>query len=175
VLAIRVPVSPYFHPNVVLSMFGADTLEPVVLTGDFGVAAAPATGDTLLTPPPTALRLGSWTDQGLPDYTGALTYGQTIDLPEAGAIEAWLDCGDVQVTAAAKVNGHEVGRRCWPPYQFSVDRFLVKGANTFEITVTNSLGNLLNTAGWTGYLGSVLAEPRAGLAGPVFLAIRPRA
>jgi hypothetical protein len=170
VLAFRTPVSQYFHPDVGMSYFGADIVDPIVLMGDVDCEAAPD-GTALLQPARRVLRTGPWALQGLRGYAGSITYRQNVSLDEVGA-ETWLDLGDVRVCGEVEVNGRSAGRRCWPPYQFHVGRLLRRGSNAIAITVTNSLDPLLGTVGWHNYTGAILDDAPSGLLGPVRLLVK---
>ncbi|MBI3945954.1 MAG: hypothetical protein HY321_08545 [Armatimonadetes bacterium] len=172
VLAFRTPVSPYLHPDVVLAFFGTNLIEPIVLSGDFD-ADVDARNNARIRPPQPWLRLGPWNTQGLSGYAGTVTYRQSIVLEEVTR-EAWLDLGEVQVAATVRVNGREVGRRCWPPYQLRIDPFLREGENHVEVSVTSSLGGLLKTIGWDSFIGKVCAEPWSGWVGPACIWMRGR-
>ena len=169
-LTFRAPVSPYYHRDVVLSVYCPSAVEPFVLVGDFS-ADADTIGRTLLTPPRARLRLGSWGLQGLDGYAGTITYRRTLRIDDATG-EAWLDLGEVHDVAEVTLNGKPLGRRCWPPYTFRLDPALVPGDNRFEVRVTNGLGGLLRTWGWEALIGPPLGRPPSGLLGPAQVFLR---
>ena len=63
-----------------------------------------------------SLHLRDWSGQGASFYSGTVTY-------------------------SAKLNGWQLGRRVWKPYEYILD--LDQGRNYLEITVSNTLANLL--------------------------------
>jgi hypothetical protein len=82
------------------------------------------------------LKAGSWLDQGLRSYVGAVRMRQTIRLdwlPPSGAI---LDLGRVLGTLEARINGHELGERLLPPFQFGIGDHLRVGDNALELLLT---------------------------------------
>jgi hypothetical protein len=55
---------------------------------------------------------------------------------KAGA-KLWLDLGDVKNIAEVTVNGKPLGIYWKPPFRVDVTSAMKRGANTFEIKVTN--------------------------------------
>jgi len=114
-------------------------LEPVYILGDFAVKPAPK-GWRLTAP--QALTYGAWTDQGLPLYSGAVSYAQTYRL-KAGE-RCVLRLGKWYGTVAAvRVNGKPAGVIGWQPYEADLTRWIQDGENRIEVLVTGSLKNTL--------------------------------
>ena len=56
----------------------------------------------------------------------------------------FLDLGEVLYSASVKLNGKEIGKRLWGPFVFDLSPALKKGTNLLEVTVTNTLANVLS-------------------------------
>ena len=109
------------------------------------------------------VKLGSWTDQGLPDYSGSAVYEITFDLPEDyEGRPLILDLGVVRETAEVRVNGTLAATRLWRPYTVNIRRYVRPGPNKLEITVTNTLANRFTADKLpSGLLGPVKLIPLA--------------
>ena len=114
-------------------------MEAMFLIGRFGVDAAGC-----MVAYPKSISIGDWVPQGLPNYTGNLTY--RIPLPEIPAgsravvrVPRWrgaaLEIG---------VNDGEKTLVPWSPYELDISGKTGAGANTLEITV---YGNRRNACG----------------------------
>ncbi|NPV80670.1 MAG: hypothetical protein HPY52_10405 [Firmicutes bacterium] len=199
----RMPAWPSQRPN-------KHGLEPVVLLGDFMVRvedvghgdAGPGdagpqgaephegtgpsesvglyTGRTLVKTA-SSMRSGSWTENGLPNYVGAVLYRQRFVLPEAWferwrgrrsdgrekgcgsdeheKYELFLEFEDVKSTAEVTLNGHKLPPLIWPPYRVNISEAARVGENEVEIRVTNTIANLLATPRPAGILGAVKVVP----------------
>jgi hypothetical protein len=101
-------------------------LEIVYLLGQFGAAVA-GTAVTL-TATPTSLKLGDWTAQGLPFYSGSVCYRQRV--------QPKLRKGERLFVTAAKfsgaairilVDGRPAGLLGWPPYELDITDLVSNG------------------------------------------------
>ncbi len=97
--------------------------------------------------------LGDWSDLGIPDYSGTLTYETTFCAQSGQAV---LDLGKCCDVAEVTVNGRTLPARCWKPYQWQIET--VTGQNTLEVKVSNTLANALTQE-----------KAPSGLYGPVTL------
>ena len=140
---------------------GAPSLiaSPALLVGDFALQS-----DGSLTPPPRTMRLGDWTEHGLPYFSGTGVYTQELDLSDREA------AGKVQVVimsvmdfARLIINGEPAGCRLWPPYAADLTGVVRPGRNALTVKVTNSAANRM-----------MLEKRPSGLMGPVELVFRPR-
>jgi hypothetical protein len=78
--------------------------------------------------------------QGLPAFSGVVTYAHTITLDSPASMVVELP--DVVGGAEVFVNGRSVGRRGWAPYVFRVPRdHAVAGDNTLHIEVAGTAAN----------------------------------
>jgi hypothetical protein len=113
-------------------------LEPVIVLGDFGVAAQEkgwklvAAGD---------LGLGGWKDQRLPFYSDRVAYTRSYDLRKSGRYKVRLGKWHGTV-AEVTVNGKPAGVIGWQPYELDITRFVKDGSNRVEVAVCGSLKNL---------------------------------
>ncbi len=98
-------------------------LEIIYLLGDFG---AEAVGTRLsLTAPVRSLKLGDWTEQGLPFYSGSVSYLRKIQpvVPEGGRL--FIRIPDYRgVAIRILVDGQEAGVRAWEPYEIDITDFV---------------------------------------------------
>ena len=134
--------------NELLLTFRYDTdmeLENFALAGDFGVTRIhPEAGwlaDNLqVTALPSQIDGGAWADNGLPFYTGRLTY----HVPVCGAgAPCVLDLSDAQALGyAVTLNGHREARLC-SPFVFDLTDHLKPGENTLHIQLIPGRKNLL--------------------------------
>jgi len=82
-------------------------------------------------------------EEGLPFYAGGVTLRQTIRLPEAADRIVLSLEGVAASVASVSVNEHHVRDLLWPPYDVDLTRFIEPGANTIQVTLFNTLRNLL--------------------------------
>ena len=126
---------------VLETQFGADhDLEIIYLLGRFGVRIEP-TGPHLI-PVPASLRVGDWTEQGLPFYSGSVTYRTEIDLQPAPGERVFLvlpefagACARVFVDAVA------VGISAWPPNEVDITEHLGPGPVAIGIEIVGHRRN----------------------------------
>lgn len=127
------------------------------LLGEFG---ARAVGDSAeMTTLPEKLKIGDWTKQGLPFYSGSVTYTCSLTNPAKKGERLFLELPKwagscVRVT----VNGEPAGVMAWPPYELNLTHVAGDGKIELGITVVshrrNSHGPLhlerSGKKGWTG-------------------------
>lgn len=106
-------------------------------------------------------KLGSWTDQGLPEYSGSAVYSISFDLDARYTDRPLLlDLGTVRETAEIRVNGQPAGVRLWRPYTLDIGPLVHEGANQLEVVVTNTLANRFrNNPLESGLLGPIKLLP----------------
>ena len=97
-----------------------------------------------------------WHAQGQPFYSGGVTYRVPVCVPHAGTYQ--LSLGRVRDTVYVSVNGAEVHAAFMPPYDIQLA--LEDGENLLEITVYNTLANLMEGYAEDGGLldGGYLSE-----------------
>ena len=114
-------------------------------------------------------------DPAVRHYSGRITYRARFKWPRSAG-RAFLDLGDVAVTAKVKVNGRYAGGVCFAPYRLDVTEFVKEGANDLEVEVcdlwVNRLAGDAGLAGrptWTSIpcCGKGTRLCKAGLIGPV--------
>jgi hypothetical protein len=118
-------------------------LESIYLLGDFGLAGADK-GFRLV--PAAPLKMGAWSEQGLPLYSGAVSYKKSVLLRTADfrktryevQLGAWK--GSV---AEVRVNGKSAGFIAYEPFRLDVTGFLTLGPNDVTVLVTGTLKNTL--------------------------------
>lgn len=128
-------------------------IEPVYILGNFNVA--PAEKGWQLTAP-TPLQLGSWKEQGLPLYAHGVRYVKELTVSDNSGYK--LQLGEWKGTVASvTINGVHAGIIITDPNTLDITKYLKKGTNRIEVTVTGSLKNLL---------GPHHNNPKPGLVGP---------
>ncbi len=92
---------------------------------------------------PQQLAMGAWKQQGLPFYSGSVTYSRRYPLMK-GAHSWKVRLGNWHGTVTeVKVNGQPAGVIGWQPYELDVTPYVQNGDNFIEISVIGSLKNLL--------------------------------
>lgn len=126
------------------------SIEPFVLAGKFGVKG------NKIVKMPSSIRYGSWTKQGFLHYIGEIVYKQKIQIAkEDREKNIVLDLGEVKEISSVRVNGKEIGVRAWHPFSLDLTEKLKEGENLIEISVCNTLANLLGNPIPSGILKSV--------------------
>lgn len=95
--------------------------------------------EIFLAPRPHTLQLGDWSRLGAPFYSGTATY--ITEIRDSGG-KAKLALGKILGVCSVKLNGKQLGKRIWEPFEYDLE--LRKGINILEITVSNTMANLLD-------------------------------
>jgi hypothetical protein len=85
-------------------------------------------------------------DFGVRHFSGTATYGTRFDVPSralGSGRRVYLDLGRVEVIAAVRVNGKDLGKLWKPPFRIDVTDAVRAGANMLEVQVTNLWPNRL--------------------------------
>lgn len=131
-------------------------LESVYFTGEFGFHWDNL--EPVVTGLPTELRIGDWTEQGFPCYTGAITYNLPFEADPGADERVFLEIPKWEgVLLKVAVNGEVLGAVAWPPYEIDVTDALSGGQESLQLTVVSSRRNLLGPLhctekypSWTG-------------------------
>ncbi|CAN5593024.1 hypothetical protein BH23BAC4_BH23BAC4_00850 [soil metagenome] len=94
--------------------------------------------------PQTQMKVGDWTQHGLPFFSGTGIYRCEVEVPEAylgGRMTLEANVGEDVLEVL--VNGSEGRVAPWHPYRLDLTDLLRAGTNTIELRVTNTLINLL--------------------------------
>ena len=114
-------------------------LEPIHITGDFGVEAA---GRGWRIVPSQPLTTGEWVAQKLPFYSDRVVYAADYTL--ASGLRHFVRFAEWHGTVAeVRVNGKSAGVIGWQPYEIEITPLVKAGKNRVEVIVTGSLKNLL--------------------------------
>ncbi|MCS6831552.1 MAG: hypothetical protein NZ749_13040, partial [bacterium] len=114
-------------------------IETAYVVGDFGVAMVdPFRGK--LVEEPKRLRVGSWSTQGYPFYTGRMVYRAAFDAPAGKRVFLRL-LNPSGTLFKARLNGAEAGKILWRPYVLELTPLVRAGANQLDIEVVSSLQN----------------------------------
>ena len=142
-------------------------LEIIYLLGNFGVALRGT--DASLTRPPATLKLGDWTRQGLPFYSGNLTYlWRNVKVPLHARAQCLLRIPAFRGTAIrVLVNGRPAGIAAWPPYEVDITGHCAGKPLTIGVEILghrrNSHGPLHHTEKWPRWTGPAEFETRDAL------------
>jgi hypothetical protein len=119
---------------------------PVEIAGPWDVQFPPGWG----APPSVKLdRLISWSehaDSGVRYFSGQASYRKTIHVPLSMAAKGsrlYLDLGGVEVIAAVRLNGQDLGILWKPPFRVEITDIARPGDNLLEVDVTNLWPNRL--------------------------------
>ena len=119
----------FFHTN--------ETLDPIVLHGDFAVKYNDR--ETTLCALPNFLTVGDLCEQGLKNYLGDVTL--KMPLPKGFAAKAiYLPSISGAGATSVAIDGKPLGTRLWGPYVFDAQGIRGK---TLSITLSGNLGLLL--------------------------------
>lgn len=117
-------------------------LEACYLLGDFGVQVEGA--QVSLTEKPTTLALGDWTCQGLPFYSGNVTYQTTVDSRPAAGERVFLRVPQYAGTAVhVTVDGQSAGVIAWEPNEVDITDLLTADPAYIGIEVLGHPRNVL--------------------------------
>jgi hypothetical protein len=115
-------------------------LEIVYLLGDFGVSTNGI--NNTITELPPKLSLGTWTNQGLPFYSGNVTYHTTYEHNAKTKSRRMLSFQKFTATAiSVKINESEPLITAWPQYHVDITEYLKPGGNKIEIKLLSSRRN----------------------------------
>jgi hypothetical protein len=146
----EVPIAAFVHPGTntiaVRLVVGRRTegiLDPLKLVGAFALEQRGENAWTIVAPR-TELRVGDWTKQGYPYFSGTGVYSCELTIPRryiGGKL--FLEAGCGEDVLEVQVNESESKTAPWYPYRIDVTDKVREGTNRFEISVTNTLINLL--------------------------------
>jgi hypothetical protein len=91
-----------------------------------------------------AIKIGDWTKQGYPFYSGTGVYRTQIEVSAkyiGGKLFLEVDCGDDVLEVS--VNGSSSRIVPWHPYRVEVTDLIKEGMNPIALKVTNTLINIL--------------------------------
>ena len=143
----RQPAFPSLYPSV-------HGIEPVCLVGTFWVK-----NDRIIEQKYWAPAL-PWSQIGLPNYIGALTYKSSFEVPiRYMSQQLFLKFDRVGAAAEVKINGGQAGVLLWRPYSLDITDFVVQGENSIEVTVANTAANLLGKPVPAGIIGRPYIAP----------------
>ena len=86
------------------------------------------------------LKAGSWAEQGYPFYSSSVKYICEFSITEQ-IKNAVLVLPQVESVCSVKLNGEELGKAIWAPYEFKLST--LSDECRLEITVWNTMANLL--------------------------------
>ncbi len=117
-------------------------LDLLKFVGDFALKRS-GEGYTIIGQP-EKLKIGDWTKQGYPFYSGTGKYTAEINIPEKytdGKLFLEAECGEDVLEIS--INDSEPIIVPWHPYKADISGMIRAGSNTITIKVTNTLINIL--------------------------------
>ncbi|MBN2103464.1 hypothetical protein JW835_05415 [bacterium] len=112
---------------------------PAYLYGDFSLIPNES-GWRIV--PPRVLGFGSWSKQGMPFYSDAVSYIQSYSIQRSSS-RYKIQLGSWQGTVSAvRINDLPAGIIAWPPYSLDVTEYIRDGLNDVEVAVYGSLKNI---------------------------------
>ncbi len=128
-------------------------IENIYLIGDFSLKtsgnfetlsrnAVRYAGDFVISEPKKSVFVNNIEKQGYPFFSGEISLKKTIwiDNPQSFVFELSQKNSNV---VFIKVNGKEIDSIMWKPYKLDIAKYLKEGNNAIEITLVNSLRNML--------------------------------
>lgn len=129
-------------------------IEPVCLVGTFWVKK-----DRIIEQK-YALPALPWSQVGLPNYIGTLTYKCSFNIPvQYMTQQLFMKFGEIGTAAEVKINGTYAGTLLWRPYTLDITNKVVHGENTIEVSVANTAANLLAKPVPAGIIGRPYIVP----------------
>jgi hypothetical protein len=117
-------------------------LESLYLCGEFGVRLE--NRQMTLTELPATLKLGDWTSQGFPFYSGAVSYTVHVTPEKKEGERIFIEIPHWEgVLLNLRVNGLDAGIIGWPEYELDITDAINHGNNRLEIEVVSSRRNLM--------------------------------
>ncbi|WP_347838389.1 glycosyl hydrolase [uncultured Draconibacterium sp.] len=88
---------------------------------------------------------GNLTTEGYPFYAGSFSLSQDFEMaPPAPGNEYYLELPNCEaIVAVVEINGQVVDTLVWAPFRTEISNYLYEGKNKLNITLINSLRNLL--------------------------------
>ncbi len=117
-------------------------IEPLRVYGRFAASAGKPPSLRAAAWPARLTRLRSWTELGLPHYSGLARYAASFDAPP-GARRARVRLGRAAVSAKVILNGEECGVAAWAPWECDASAALRPGRNELRVEVANTSINAL--------------------------------
>jgi hypothetical protein len=117
-------------------------LDPLKILGDFGLQKVDE--EYVVGRQTGQIKIGSWTNQGYPFYSGTGIYETEIEIPPEyfdGRLALEIDCGEDVLEVS--INGGEGHILPWHPYRIDLTDEFKSGKNQLSLRVTNTLINML--------------------------------
>lgn len=130
-------------------------VEPIVLIGSFSVIK------DRIKKASSEIKLGSWVDQGYPNFTGTAVYRNEIDVGKKvmdqinKGEKVFMRIDELKEVVEVFINGKRLGRKIFAPYIFEISKFLSLGNNIIELKVSNTMSNLFTKIIDSGIIGEV--------------------
>ena len=144
-----------------------DNLEAAFLLGDFGVKLAGR--KEIMVALPQSLRLGNWVRQGLPFYSGAVTYRTAIQQGPAKGERVVVQLPKYAAACVRiLVDGKSAGVIAWPPHEADITDLLTGEKQELGIQVISSRRNSFGPLHRVPPAGQPTGPPSFVTAGPAW-------
>ena len=140
---VRIKVSRWNDPRLLLSEYQSDMVLASVIAGDFAVAS-----DKSLIPAPAEISTGSWSKYGFAALIRPAVYRKSFYIEKVPA-NPILSISDAYSTVEVTLNGVKLPARAWKPFRFDLSGALKPGNNTIEIKVAGGFSNVLNRGSYS--------------------------
>ena len=120
--------------------------EPVEITGSWDVQFPSGWGAPSSVKFDKLISWSEYPDSGVRYFSGTASYRKTIHVPSAMVAKesrVYLDLGKVEVIAAVKLNGQDLGILWKPPFRVEITGIARPGDNLLEVDVVNLWPNRL--------------------------------
>ncbi|MGI6571955.1 MAG: glycosyl hydrolase [Fermentimonas sp.] len=88
------------------------------------------------------ISLGDWREVVGDIFSGDVEYEVIFKCPVSVKNSAGiLDLGDVRYACQVSLNGEQLGKKLWKPYEYNIKGKIKEGDNILKVIVTNSLAN----------------------------------
>jgi len=117
-------------------------LDLLKITGSFSLNEKK--DDYIIAPLRDQIKIGDWTKQGYPFYSGTGVYETEVNIPEKyldGKLFLNAVCGEDILEVI--INDNEGKVILWHPYSLDITNLVKQGKNSFKLKVTNTLINIL--------------------------------
>ena len=158
---VRIQVSRWNDPRLLLSEYQTDMVLACVIAGDFAMK-----GNHTLVPAPVKISNGSWSKYGFAALARPAVYRKTFKVDELPANPVLL-VTEAHSTVEVTLNGVKLTPRAWKPFRFDLNGVLKKGDNNIEIKVAGGFGNILKRGSFSASIEGGLVD--YGLMGKVLV------
>ena len=134
------------RPDGKTNMISLPAAETVPVIAPWQVEFRPKLSEPFRREMPVLMDFSRSADSMLRYFSGTAVYTARFDWtddPKAGAVQAFLDMGELHDIVSVKLNGVDLGVLWHQPWRMDLSRAVKPGENKLEISVTNNWSNRL--------------------------------